>query len=445
MGYTGTTNYGFQKPAKENAFTVDDLNHALDKIDETIKDESIKSVSLDTDENDNLILKIIKNNNQDYTDQVSLAAISGSLVVNETMATANMTITKTATSQQIYNGAVTSQTIPTGAGSFKVKITQFGSTIEKDVQVSGETLLDLSADVVTVTPKSSAISWSINNVSIPSVSAIKVIKGITKTVKLVFGNWNDGSEISYSVSQSFDSNVTINTSYSDPKIISTSGNFIVPKSAQYEIVLTGGGGGGSGGGAAATYGGNGGYGGYVYAVRTNLTINDSIPVTIGAGGAGGAGQVSGSTPSGSGSPGGTTIFGSYQAEGGAGAEVRNQGSNHGGAGGDGSNGKNMSIFGQSKSYGEGAGWGYSTTQSPSGTAGESGITWLNNVGKGGDGGRRGSNSNYGGYGGDGGYGFYYKTDYYGMGGWGGSGGYKTSNGDKGSPGTNGAVAIRMVV
>lgn len=37
MGYTGTTNYGFQKPAKENAFTVDDLNNALDKIDETIK------------------------------------------------------------------------------------------------------------------------------------------------------------------------------------------------------------------------------------------------------------------------------------------------------------------------------------------------------------------------------------------------------------------------
>lgn len=40
MAYTGTTNYGFQKPAKENAFTVDDLNNALDKIDETIKDLS---------------------------------------------------------------------------------------------------------------------------------------------------------------------------------------------------------------------------------------------------------------------------------------------------------------------------------------------------------------------------------------------------------------------
>ena len=177
--------------------------NALDKIDETIKDESIKSVSLDTDENDNLILKIIKNNNQDYTDQVSLAAISGSLVVNATMATANMTITKTATNQQIYNGAVTSQTIPTGAGSFKVKITQFGSTIEKDVQVSGETLLDLTNDIVTVTPKSSAISWSINGTSIPSVNAIKVIKGITKNVKMIFGNWKDGTEIYWEAKQTF--------------------------------------------------------------------------------------------------------------------------------------------------------------------------------------------------------------------------------------------------
>ena len=50
MGYTGTTNYGFQKPAKENAFTVDDLNNALDKIDETIKDESIVDANVDLDE-----------------------------------------------------------------------------------------------------------------------------------------------------------------------------------------------------------------------------------------------------------------------------------------------------------------------------------------------------------------------------------------------------------
>lgn len=48
MGYTGTTNYGFQKPAKENAFTVDDLNNALDKIDETIKNTNNKNTEQDT-------------------------------------------------------------------------------------------------------------------------------------------------------------------------------------------------------------------------------------------------------------------------------------------------------------------------------------------------------------------------------------------------------------
>ena len=57
MGYTGTTNYGFQKPAKENAFTVDDLNNALDKIDETIKTQSVSSVELTSDYS-NLIIKI---------------------------------------------------------------------------------------------------------------------------------------------------------------------------------------------------------------------------------------------------------------------------------------------------------------------------------------------------------------------------------------------------
>ena len=60
MGYTGTTNYGFQKPAKENAFTVDDLNNALDKIDETIKDESVEQVSVDLDDDMNLKVELTK-------------------------------------------------------------------------------------------------------------------------------------------------------------------------------------------------------------------------------------------------------------------------------------------------------------------------------------------------------------------------------------------------
>ena len=62
MAYTGTTNYGFQKPAKENAFTVDDLNNALNKIDETIKGESVEQVSVDLDDDMNLKVELTKGN-----------------------------------------------------------------------------------------------------------------------------------------------------------------------------------------------------------------------------------------------------------------------------------------------------------------------------------------------------------------------------------------------
>ena len=54
MGYTGTTNYGFQKPAKENAFTVDDLNNALDKIDETIKARDDAQNTKNTEQDNNI-------------------------------------------------------------------------------------------------------------------------------------------------------------------------------------------------------------------------------------------------------------------------------------------------------------------------------------------------------------------------------------------------------
>ena len=65
MGYTGTTNYGFQKPAKENAFTVDDLNNALDKIDETIKSQSDNASSSDTGLANRITAVEQKNTSQD--------------------------------------------------------------------------------------------------------------------------------------------------------------------------------------------------------------------------------------------------------------------------------------------------------------------------------------------------------------------------------------------
>lgn len=47
MGYTSTTNYGFQKPEKNNAFNINDLNNALDKVDEVIKNIDNKNVEQD--------------------------------------------------------------------------------------------------------------------------------------------------------------------------------------------------------------------------------------------------------------------------------------------------------------------------------------------------------------------------------------------------------------
>ena len=82
MGYVPTTNYGFQKPEKTNAFTVDDLNNALDKADEVIKNVDdkvqkfedvnadsrldnvekniIESISVDVDEKNNIKVSLGK-------------------------------------------------------------------------------------------------------------------------------------------------------------------------------------------------------------------------------------------------------------------------------------------------------------------------------------------------------------------------------------------------
>lgn len=72
MGYTGTTNYGFQKPEKSNSFTVDDLNNALDKADEIIKgvddtvknvdDESITEINSEVDSEKNFKIVLTRKN-----------------------------------------------------------------------------------------------------------------------------------------------------------------------------------------------------------------------------------------------------------------------------------------------------------------------------------------------------------------------------------------------
>lgn len=79
MGYTGTTNYGFQKPEKNNSFNVDDLNNALDKIDETIKTESDTASSDDTALNQRITAVEQKNAQQDtaIAGKVNVAQGSG--------------------------------------------------------------------------------------------------------------------------------------------------------------------------------------------------------------------------------------------------------------------------------------------------------------------------------------------------------------------------------
>ena len=91
MAYTGTTNYGFQKPAKENAFTVDDLTNALDKIDETIKarddaqntknteqdtaiaNNDIDAISVDLDSTNNLKVELTKGDGSKISGNIDLS------------------------------------------------------------------------------------------------------------------------------------------------------------------------------------------------------------------------------------------------------------------------------------------------------------------------------------------------------------------------------------
>ena len=450
---------------------------------------------MDIDELNNLVITLKRENEEELTDSVSLNAVSGVLVVQDKLATATMTIVKTAINQQVYDGDVTPKSIPTGAGSIHVTITQLGVTIEKDLQVAGETVLDLSEDIINVTMYDGTESWTIDNVSMP-VENLKFLKHSgNRTIRAVFGQWEDGTDVFSSNSFDFANDVIVDFDYSNIHIITQSCNFIVPITKQYEIVLTGGGGGGAGGSGGgvengAIYSndaGQGGRGGFVRAVRQNLTKNQNIPVTIGAGGKGGTGgpAVKGTNAwedveGDNGLPGGATIFGDISANGGNGGtssyqlSYRESRCGDGGSGGAGSNGTNLDIYGSSVAYGTGGSGGngehkrVSDTGSTDGKAGTSittEITWLSNIGRGGNGGDGGyyvgnviggfySNitSAYGGKGGSGGYGF----NTYGRGGNGGDGGYILNfdeaydgaipyAGKDGINGTSGAVALRVVL
>lgn len=429
MGYTGTTNYNFQKPDSTNAFSVGDLNNALDKVDETIKNATDLNFDLNLDEDLNLTLKVTTGDDREFSDSVSLGSISGTLIIQEAIPYATMTIVKTATSQQVYTGDITTEPISIGAGTFKITITQFGNSIEKDIQISGDTVLDLSDDFVTVTPTkyNEADSWQINNTTISSFTPVKTLKNKSITIRMNYGTWSDGSAMYNQKTSTPSANMTVAYSASLPKVINSSGTFTINKTATYEYVMTGGGGGGGGGYSRSdsnylTEAGNGGDGGNIIAVRETINQGTSIPVTIGQGGDGGNTIIP--TGASSGSQGGATIFNGHTANGGTGGSRGNDIGPNAGIGGDGG-----------------------TVQYIKTNA--SNISHVSNVGTDGANGTKG-NSGTGMYGtgGYGGYGFIYNNNSYGKGGRGGNG-QGFDNGDviystDGENGTNGAVIIRLV-
>ena len=500
MAYTGTTNYGFQKPAKENAFTVDDLNNALDKIDETIKDGDIVDFEMEIDELNNLNVILKKGDNSEFTDSVSLTAVSGVLVVQNTLPGATMTIVKTATNQQVYSGGVTPQTIPTGAGSVRVTLIQFGKTITKDIQVAGETLLDLNNDIVTITLDSKWFTYADASIVMSGVNLPSSFQALTGGSGTIVGTsatykWDNVTPLTIKKTVTFNSTQTITATYSEPYIITNSGAHTLPAvSKRYVATLCGGGGGGGGGGFPyqwkendwndydqlnAGSGGKGGNGGAIQSVSIT-PITRSINVTIGTGGNGGdAGTVNAYTGV-DGTAGGTTSISgaiSTSASGGAGGQC-GSGSNlvyddvkvsgSGGTGGNGSNGTSFylrSISSSQYTFGEGGSGGSGhRTESSGSWSGSAGGTGENpsptisgifaGTGKGGNGGRGGNLNTstplaQGGYGATGGYGIVVNGTSYGRGGNGGNGGSNRGNSvngqTNGTNGTNGVVVLEMAL
>ncbi len=312
MGYTGTTNYGFQKPAKTNSFNVDDLNNALDKIDETIKKidnipEGMGLLNLQwlTPDRLNIEGAIFKGQGpngesftveggadgraeklvstgrwtvsvehsgtydndkpqivdvesaQSYLLLYGAATMQGGIVVPVTLASATMKVVNVVTQDVVYNGAFEAKTINTGAGTFDITMTQVGTTQSVRLLVSGQTLLDISEFTVKITIPDVASSITkqvyVDDVPVGLSSPIYVLKTASnKSIKLeLTKQWVSGELITFKVNQSLSQNVVIGNSYSEVHVIETSGAFVYPIKGSYEVAIMGGGGGGGGGGGKA--------------------------------------------------------------------------------------------------------------------------------------------------------------------------------------------------
>lgn len=465
MAYTGTTNYGFQKPAKENAFTVDDLTNALDKIDETIKDESPSALSVDLDDDMNLIVKLTSGDGSEIEDSASLSTLIDSagmgllIVPTSFIGTAKITITDAFETVVVNNQNVTGN-IPLTNGQYKVSVTQFNNvTKEANVLVLGNTNLEMDFSIFTLAVDG-VESMTVSGISIP-VGNVTVLKNDTDVeVKLTLETIGTGLTFTVTKTMNCANNATITADRTDALVIQSDITITIAKTAEYEVWACGGGGGGGGGGGSEQdsgtyYGGNGGCGGdggQVIAKKLNLNAQESIPITIGKSGASGSGGEAGGALGTDGGDGGTTTFGTYiSAVGGKGGSKYNIYT----PGGDGSNSTNMDIFGISVAYGKGGKMANSgsTTVVPGGKSAIDNSLLYPNAGDGGDSGtssRRGSpgSSTSGGKGSKGGNGL---SATLGAGGDGGAGAHNAdspigeSPGENGKAGKKGAVTIVRVI
>ena len=455
---------------------------------------------MDIDELNNLVITLKRENEEELTDSVSLNAVSGILVIQDSMPNATLKVTKISTGQQVYNGAVTPQTIATGAGSFEISITQFDKTITDQISISGDSVLNLDDYSVNISLAEKMTTYSDSGLTVGGQTVAAPFRCIKNagTLEVVATSsliWTTGRPVTVRTNITVaEANVTVNApTYSDPFTITSGSNraMTLPKVGAYALTICGGGGGGGGGGVAARSekgvlggdGGNGGKGGRVVGTSTTVT-STAYTVTIGAGGDGGNGGISSTTFRGStGYAGGTTSVSgavSLSAGGGQGGEggtgytsaTSLLAGGMGGDGGDGSNEVSMKIRGTSIAYGRGGNGGrggryesINDSSSPnSGSAGTvttmpDGFSIFANSGNGGDGGRGGSaSSGYanGGYGGQGGNGLVISRARYGIGGNGGNGGggaphadsgggYIIVSGYKGSAGTSGVVCWELVL
>ena len=392
MGYTGTTNYGFQKPAKENAFTVNDLNNALDKIDETIKTE-------------------VNNLNEDINDIIDL--ITPKNILFPISLVDGSTYSILSNDVPIQSGDWTN---PIGFsatnGTYKIILNTFGQTISHEFVISedAEFLLEdvlckciMSHSIGKVTINSYKYTPLNDN---DSVWIPKSSSTVSFSTVLQFG---DGTNVATSNNVSITpSETTANVDFTITpvtKIVTSTTDLLIPK-GKYSLFVMGGGG---NGGKATDWQVTGGGGGAGYVSQNIITLesDETVHITIG----------SSHSPS---------SFGTYLSASGGGNGNKGVGGN-GSAGGGGARMTNSSIASEFN-----GGNGGSVTDGNYGHSGEDGTNTSDmnleytGLGKG------GTSASYAGGGGGGGYGGNGGSSPHSARGGGGGGGYG-ANGANGSP------------